>query len=379
MTPERLIGCSAAIRQVEEDIHWAARSDAKVLLTGESGVGKEVVARLIHQRGARSRQPLIAVNCAGIPDTLLASELFGHTRGSFTDAHRDKVGWLEQGHLGTVFLDEVGEMSAQMQALLLRFLENGEIQRVGSEQRPFRADVRIIAATNRRLMDRVTTGEFREDLYYRLNVIHIESPPLRVRTEDVPLLLEHFMRRFAATHRVPVPAVSAAALARLTAHAWPGNVRELKNLAERLVVCRHSREIGTADLPSELDPRSAVSAASVATTATAPSRAEVLFDRMTQGGESFWAVVHSPFMARDLTRDDLRALIRGGLHATRGNYKSLVQLFNMPPDDYKRFLSFLRKHQAHLPVHEFRAMPITRLRETSFGACASAHQGIPAR
>jgi DNA-binding NtrC family response regulator len=365
MTQIRLIGSSSAIRQVEEDIRWAARSDAKVLLTGESGVGKEVVARLIHEHGARSRRPLVTVNCAGIPDTLLASELFGHRRGSFTDAHRDKTGWLEQGHQGTVFLDEVGEMSAPMQALLLRFLENGEIQRVGSEQQPFRVDVRIIAATNRRLMERVAAGEFREDLYYRLNVIHIEIPPLRTRTEDIPLLLDHFVRHFAARHRVAVPAVTADAMARLMAHPWPGNVRELKNLAERLVVCRRTEDIEAADLPSEFAPRSPSRGPAPGTVA-ALSRAEMLFDRMTRQGESFWAVVHTPFMARDLTRDDLRALIRGGLHATRGNYKSLVRLFNMPPDDYKRFLSFLRKHQAHLPVHEFRAMPLARLSEPLF-------------
>ena len=350
------------MRQVEEDIQWAARSDAKVLLTGESGVGKEVVARMVHELGARSRQPLITINCAGIPDTLLASELFGHKRGSFTDAHRDKAGWLEQGHLGTVFLDEVGEMSSQMQALLLRFLENGEIQRVGSEQRPSRVDVRVITATNRRLLDRVAAKEFREDLYYRLNVIHIEIPPLRSRCEDVPLLVEYFVRGFAAAHRVPVPVVTDSAMARLMEYPWPGNVREVKNIAERFVVRWRKGDITLADLPSELAPRTSASRVAQGPSAP-PSRAEALFDQMTQQGESFWTLVHGPFMSRDLTREDLRALIRGGLHATRGSYKALVQLFNMPPEDYKRFLSFLRKHQAHLPVHEFRSMAVARLGE----------------
>src|SRR5262249_21189805 len=161
----------------------------------ESGVGKEVVARLIYHRGNRSRGPLVTINCAGVPDTLLASELFGHVRGSFTDAYTDKRGWLEQANGGTIFMDEVGEMRAEMQGLLLRFLENGEIQRVGSDRRKTVVDVRVITATNRRLMDRVMAKEFREDLYYRLNVIHIEVPPLRDRPEDIPILLTHFVRQ----------------------------------------------------------------------------------------------------------------------------------------------------------------------------------------
>src|SRR5438067_6698799 len=173
-TRHPLIGAGAAIRTVEAEIEYAARSDAKVLITGESGVGKEVVARLIHHRSRRRHASLVTINCAGIPDTLLASELFGHVRGSFTDAYRDKEGWLEQAHRGTIFMDEIGEMSAQMQSLLLRFLENGEIQPVGSDRRTTVVDVRVIAATSRRLVDRIATNEFREDLFYRLNVIHIE-------------------------------------------------------------------------------------------------------------------------------------------------------------------------------------------------------------
>ena len=165
----QLIGISSATRAVEEEISYAARSDAKVLITGESGVGKEVVARLIHQRSDRHRVPLITINCAGIPDTLLASELFGHVRGSFTDAYRDKRGWLEEANGGTIFLDEIGEMSSQMQSLLLRFLENGEIQRVGSDRQRTIVDVRVLTATNRRLIDRVAANEFREDLFFQLH------------------------------------------------------------------------------------------------------------------------------------------------------------------------------------------------------------------
>src|SRR5262249_25190579 len=164
-----LVGNSPRILEVDQDIQCAARSDAKVLITGESGVGKEVVAKLIHLRSARSHSPLVTMNCAGVPDSLLESELFGHMRGSFTDAWRDKRGWLDQAQGGAIFMDEVGEMSLRMQALLLRFLESGEIQRVGSDRVHTVVDVRVIAATNRNLVERVAEKSFREDLYYRLN------------------------------------------------------------------------------------------------------------------------------------------------------------------------------------------------------------------
>ena len=351
----QLIGRNEATRRIEEDIECAARTDAKVLISGESGVGKEVVARLIHERSFRRRQPVVAINCAGIPDSLLASELFGHMRGSFTDAHRDRIGLLEQAHRGTVFLDEIGEMSQSLQSLMLRFLENGEIQRVGSEQRLSKVDVRVIAATNRVLLDQIARREFREDLYYRLNVIHIEVPPLRARIEDVPLLFEHFLKAFAATHRIETPRLSKDAEACLMGYQWPGNVRELKNIAERLVVRWRNNEITPADLPPEVcgrlrpvEPKSRVTPAA--------ARVDRLFDAMTKHGESFWLAVHGPFMARDVTREDVRDVVRRGLIATRGNYKLLVRLFNMPQEDYKRFLNFLRKHQAHLPIHEFRAL-----------------------
>jgi two-component system response regulator HydG len=352
----QLIGRNPATRRIEEDIECAARTEAKVLISGESGVGKEVVARLIHQRSFRCRQPIVAINCAGLPDSLLASELFGHVRGSFTDAHRDRIGLLEQAHRGTVFLDEIGEMSPSLQSLMLRFLENGEIQRVGSDQRLSKVDVRVIAATNRVLLDQIARREFREDLYYRLNVIHIEVPPLRSRVEDIPLLFEHFLDRFATAHRIEKPTLSKDAEACLMRYQWPGNVRELKNIAERLVVRWKAGEITPANLPHEVCGRLRPAESKPGITPAA-ARVERLFDAMTKHGDSFWLAVHGPFMSRDVTREDLRDVVRRGLIVTRGNYKLLVQLFNMPQSDYKRFLNFLRKHQAHLPIHEFRAMP----------------------
>ena len=353
-----LVGVSAAIRSVEEEIDHAARCDAKVLITGESGVGKEIVARLIHDNGARSRGPLITINCAGFPDSLLESELFGHVKGSFTDAHRDKRGWLEAANGGTIFMDEVGEMSLRMQALLLRFLETGEIQRVGSDRKLPPVDVRVITATHRRLVEHIANKTFREDLYYRLNVVHIEVPPLRDRREDVVVLLNHFLHMSCDSYQVPVPEVIPEAVGALTSYAWPGNVRELRNVAERLALrCREGR-ITLDMLPIEIT-RERRTATTTTAAAVMPSSSQLILDRILNDGASFWSEVYEPFMARDLTRHDVRELVRLGLEHTRGNYKMLVAYFNMPPEDYKKFLNFLRKYQCHVPFQRFRMMPAT--------------------
>jgi DNA-binding NtrC family response regulator len=352
-----LVGVSAAIRSVEEEIDHAARCDAKVLITGESGVGKEIVARLIHDSSARSRGPLITINCAGFPDSLLESELFGHVKGSFTDAHRDKRGWLEAANGGTIFMDEVGEMSLRMQALLLRFLETGEIQRVGSDRRLPPVDVRVITATHRRLVEHIADKTFREDLYYRLNVVHIEVPPLRDRREDVVVLMNHFLHMFCDSYQLPVPEVIPEAVGALTSYAWPGNVRELRNVAERLALrCREGR-ITLDMLPIEITRERRTPATSTTAAVVIPSSSQVILDRILNDGASFWSEVYEPFMARDLTRHDVRELIRLGLEHTRGNYKMLVAYFNMPPEDYKKFLNFLRKYQCHVPFQRFRMMP----------------------
>src|SRR5262245_60136809 len=277
-----MLGTSAAMRAIEREIDVAAACSAKVLITGESGVGKELVARLIHQGSVRRAGKFVAINCAGLPDSLLESELFGHVRGSFTGAYRDKKGWLEAAHGGAIFLDEVGEMSLRMQAMLLRFLETGEIQRVGSDRALPPLDVRVIAATHRNLAECVKDRTFREDLYYRLNVVHIEVPPLRDRRGDIPVLLKHFLSMFSSAHRLPIPEVSADALQRLVSYDWPGNVRELKNVAERLVVGSRSGRIEAGSLPSDVASRGARSAprsdvatvtANIAVAASSPSSA----------------------------------------------------------------------------------------------------------
>jgi DNA-binding NtrC family response regulator len=352
-----MVGISAAIRSVDEEIDHAARSSAKILITGESGSGKEIVARLIHERSARSQAPLVTINCAGFPDSLLETELFGHVKGSFTDAHRDKRGYLEAAHGGTIFMDEVGEMSLRMQALLLRFLETGEIQRVGSDRKLPPVDVRVITATHRRLINHIADKTFREDLYYRLNVVHIEVPPLRDRREDVFVLLNYFLRMFGETHRLRVPEVSSEAMSHLTGYHWPGNVRELRNVAERLILRCPNGVIDVGQLPHDIlrDRRGGATAGEAAPQGPAtPSRSRVLFDRLLDEGASFWSEVYEPFMARDLTRAEIRDIVRLGLEFTRGNYKLLVTSFNMPPEDYKKFLSFLRKYQCHVPFQGFR-------------------------
>ena len=343
---------------LQEEIFYAARCDAKVLITGESGAGKEIVARLIHGASPRNRAALVTVNCAALTETLLETELFGHVRGSFTGAYRDRLGAFEQAHRGTVFMDEVGETSPRMQGLLLRFLETGEIQRVGSDQVQTRVDVRVIAATNRILVESVANKTFREDLYYRLNVIHLRVPPLRERAEDIPILLRFFLDQFARQYQVESPRLSAEAVQTLADHPWPGNVRELKNVVERLVVRSKNGEMGRDDLPLEVLRAAPVVQAPV----TQPTRpaADVLFERMVNGGESFWSCVYVLFMARDLTRDDLRTIVRKGLERTSGNYKVMVELFNMPADDYKRFLGFLRKYQCHMPFQQFRSAAASR-------------------
>ena len=356
MESAMLVGASPAIESIRVDIAQAARCDAKVLITGESGAGKEIVAKLIHATSRRSHAPLVTVNCAALTETLLETELFGHVRGSFTGAYRDRAGAFELADRGTVFLDEVGEMTPRMQGLLLRFLETGEIQRVGSDRRQTRVDVRIIAATNRVLLESVAAKMFREDLYYRLNVIHLSVPPLRERTEDIPVLLEHFLQQFSRQYRTPSPVLTEDVHELLLRHSWPGNVRELRNMAERLVVHPPHKPIGMADL--RLQSTSTRQPAE----AERPVRRSVVeekWEALTTGRQSFWSVVYAPFMSRDLTRDDVRALVRMGLENTAGNYKILVELFNMRPDDYKRFLGFLRKYHCHIPFQQFRCANVS--------------------
>jgi transcriptional regulator with PAS, ATPase and Fis domain len=324
----------------------AAASDGKVLVTGESGVGKDVIARHIHLHSRRSAHTFVAVNCGGLTDSLLESELFGHLKGSFTGAYRDKPGKLQVAHRGTLFLDEVGEMSLRMQALLLRFLENGEIQAVGSDAPAAKVDVRVIAATNRSLPEMIAAGQFREDLLYRLRVIHLEVPPLRERPADIRLLVSHFTERIGR----PVT-VSEEALKLLERYRWPGNVRELQNVIEQTVWLTSGDVIEIEHLPEVLRN----SGQSVLPMRERRKQvADELYQALVTSGYSFWEHIYPLFLSRDITRHDMRELVRRGLATTRGNYRALLKLFGMSPRDYKRFLNFLAAHGCRTDFREFR-------------------------
>jgi transcriptional regulator with GAF, ATPase, and Fis domain len=352
-----LLGHSRAILELLDEARYVAVTHSKVLLTGESGVGKEVIAHLIHQASPRSHRPLVTINCAGVPEGLLESELFGHTRGSFTDANRDKRGLLETADGATVLLDEVGEMSMRMQSMLLRFLETGEIQRIGWEGKPPMVDVRILAATNRDLYEQTQAKQFREDLYYRLNVVHLVVPPLRARPEDVRPLFDHFLRVAADHNRLPMCQMSPEVYERIEKYHWPGNVRELRNLTERMAVRFAGQTLGVQHLPPQfVSHGAAVRSAEPKSVPAEPSLVDALYDRITQNGESFWTVVYMPFMSRDLTRETVRAIVRRGLECVKGNYRLIPPLFNFPQSDYKRFLTFLQKHECHIPFQDFRVV-----------------------
>ena len=252
---QRLVGVSKAINAVFDTIRTIARASSTVLIDGESGTGKELAARAIHALSPRADAPFVSVNCGALPETLLESELFGHVKGAFTDAHQTKRGLFEAAHRGTLLLDEVGETSPAMQVKLLRVLQDKKIRRVGGTDE-VEVDVRVIAATNQPLETLVKERRFREDLFYRLNVIPIRMPSLRERREDIPLLAEHFLRRFAAEMKKPVSKMSSEAMARLERHSWPGNVRELENVIERAVALAPSALIGVEQLPETLTARS---------------------------------------------------------------------------------------------------------------------------
>jgi DNA-binding NtrC family response regulator len=374
MQPHRvhvpLVGVSSRIGELRAEIESLAFSDAKVLIMGESGSGKEVVARQIHSHSRRAGRPFIAINCAGIPETLLESELFGHTKGSFTGAVRDKPGKLEIANGGTIFLDEVGEMSPRMQGLLLRFLETGEIEKVGSDRVTSAGNVRVVSATHRNLHEAILKGLFREDLYYRLNVISLMVPALRDHKEDIPALVDFFIRRAAAESASQpqsppfvAPSISPEIMAALMAYSWPGNVRELHNVIERLIVGRNVLDVigparGIRGQSAPPVSESQESYPPAPTTVPEPQRgrtiADDLFKMVVKDGQPFWTSVYPMYMRREIARSDMRGLVHRGLEEARGNYRIVLRLFNIESKDYKRFLNFLRKHDCRLPFKDYR-------------------------
>jgi two-component system nitrogen regulation response regulator GlnG len=312
-TIPELLGRAPAMQQVFRAIGRLSRSSVNVLITGESGTGKELAARALHEHSPRANKPFIALNTSAIPAELLESELFGHEKGAFTGADSLRRGRFEQADGGSLFLDEIGDMSTSLQTRLLRVLAEGEFYRVGG-QTPIRVDVRVIAATHQNLEERVRSSQFREDLFHRLNVIRIELPPLRARHEDIPDLLEHYMRLAAQELGVESKTLTADAREKLSAYAWPGNVRELVNLCRRFTVLAPGNEIRAEDLPPEI-------------TGSAGSASP---DQDWTSALSQWAIRQTQSLPRPLLADALpafeRTLIRVALKHTQGHRQDAAKL-----------------------------------------------------
>ncbi|MSR76944.1 MAG: sigma-54-dependent Fis family transcriptional regulator [Candidatus Omnitrophica bacterium] len=266
-------GNSSVIKNLLNKVDQVAKSNATVLIEGESGTGKELIAHRIHEKSGRAHHSFVAVHCAALTETLLASELFGHERGAFTGAYERKIGRFEKAHQGTLFLDEIGEISPETQVKLLRVLQGGEFERVGGTK-TIKVNVRLVCATNKNLTDEVAKGKFREDLYYRINVIYLKVPPLRERKEDIPLLAHSFLKHFARLNVKKITTLDADALEVLKKYPWPGNIRELKNILERMVVLSTKDKI-TLDLVPEDIRRSSVSGSPAFAPASAPVPASI--------------------------------------------------------------------------------------------------------
>jgi DNA-binding NtrC family response regulator len=318
---EGLVGNSGGIREVTRMIDAVAYSSTTVLVTGESGTGKELVARALHARSPRRAHPFVALNCGALTETLLESELFGHVKGAFTGAQRDQKGLFDAADGGTIFLDEIGDIPPPTQVRLLRVLQEGEIKRVGSAD-SVRVDVRVIAATHRDLPKLVKTGRFREDLFYRLNVINVPLPPLRERVEDIPLLAHHFLRRYAERLQKKVRSVSPEALDLLSGYRWPGNVRELENAIERAVVlCR-----GDAILPSDLPP--------AVTGRTAP----LVREAPASGDEATWLTLSYAAAKEQALRRFEKGYVDALMKSCENNISAAARKAGMDRSNFKRVL-----------------------------------------
>jgi transcriptional regulator with PAS, ATPase and Fis domain len=321
-----MIGKSEVMQRVQEKVRSASRIAGAVLVTGETGTGKELVAKAIHEHSDRSNGRFVAVDCGALPDELIESELFGHRRGAFTSALTDKTGLFEEANGGTLFLDEIANTSRRFQAKLLRVLQDRQLRRLGDVVTR-RLDLRVIAATNCDLAAMVHKSEFREDLYYRLNVFMIQVPPLRHRLDDVPLLVHHFLRNRKT--------VSADAIEKLCNYSYPGNVRELENIVEAAVYTAHGVAIHADDIALPRQPDD-----------TRPDEELIV--------GNFWDSVATPFSERLITRNQVERVIRRGLEQTRGSYKKLLPLFQIPDSDYKRFMDFLRRSRCNVDFRQFR-------------------------
>lgn len=333
MIETKLVGKSEPMQTLRSRIQAAARTMGSVLIQGETGTGKELVARAIYENCVRHRKRFVPVDCGALPEELVESELFGYRRGAFTTAVVDKPGLFEEANHGTLFLDEIANTSRRFQVKFLRVLQERRVRRLGDlVDRP--VDVRVIAATNCDLRKLSRTGEFREDLLYRLNVFSIQVPPLRKRRGDVPLLARHVLEHLNASD-LEQRSFSDDALAKLEGYSYPGNVRELQNVVESAFYSSEGTIIGPENIVLPVD---------AVVDKVAP---EILV-------ENFWESVARPYTDRLITRRQVEDVVRRGLAQTGGSYRKVVSLFNMPDGDYKRFMDFLRRHRCNVDFRPYR-------------------------
>lgn len=317
-TPFAMLGTSSAFRELMQKIQRVAPAKTTVLITGETGTGKELVAHQLHALSLRADKTFVPVHCAALPSHLLESELFGHERGAFTGALQRHIGWFESANKGTLFLDEIGEIPLNVQVKLLRFLETKSVERLGSTQ-SILLDVRLVCATNRNLPNEIKAGRFREDLYYRLNVVELRLPPLRERTEDIEVLLKHYLNFFAKENHLPTPKISDDALSILQCYLWPGNIRELRNFAENTVIMHAGRTLEAGDLDPKFTAAVSMSPVAVATTASAVVTRDVpTLTTFSPGNE--------------------KAQLTAALAKTRGNRSEAARLLNMSRRTFYRKL-----------------------------------------
>ncbi|MEE8348670.1 MAG: sigma 54-interacting transcriptional regulator [Acidobacteriota bacterium] len=339
-----IVGKHAVMQKLFAEIKSAASSNSTVLIAGESGTGKELVAQGIHSLSDRRRERFLPINCSALPPDLIESELFGHSRGSFTGAVEGKLGLFEAASKGTLFLDEIDTMPVGLQSRLLRVLEEKKIRRLGeTEQRPI--DVRVVAASNQALNGLIRKGEFREDLYHRLNVCQIRVPPLRKRLSDLPFLIRYILAGLNGETGNEKD-VSDAALLLLTRYSFPGNVRELENIIESAYHLTVGRSISSEHIAWRLEDYPVPHNKS--------SHVETIVEVLASGKGDFWGTVRDPFLDRDLSREEVRQIIALGLGVCNGRYRRLIKHFNLPDRDYKRFLSFLSNHNCKVNFRQFR-------------------------